>query len=150
MGYKLSSSGMNSVLSELSREYRLFAPKSFEGMGHFSDTDLIRYGEIKSIDEIVLDKKSQFSFKEIVFPVSETLFYFTENQVKSAEEEQKKTIVFLRSCDLHSLRRLDDMYLSNGPEDFYYKRLRDKVKFALIGCRESFENCFCVDMETSK
>ena len=150
MGYKLSSSGMNSVLSELSREYRIFAPKSFEGMGHFSDTDLIRYGEIKSIDEIVLDKKSQFSFKEIVFPVSETLFYFTENQVKSAEEEQKKTIVFLRSCDLHSLRRLDDTYLSNGPEDFYYKRLRDKVKFALIGCRESFENCFCVDMETSK
>lgn len=150
MGFRLSNSEINIVFSELKNEYRLFAPKIFEGTGHFSDTDVIRYGEISSIDEMVFDKKSQFSFKEIIFPVSETIFYFTEKDVKNADEEKKKTIVFLRSCDFHSLKILDDMYLANGPEDFYYKRLRDKVEFVLIGCKESFENCFCVDMNTNK
>ncbi len=35
-------------------------------------------------------------------------------------------------------------------KDFFYKRLRDKVKFVLIGCRESYRNCFCVSMNSNK
>ena len=34
--------------------------------------------------------------------------------------------------------------------DIYYKRVRDKVKFVVFGCPNSFENCFCVDMKTNK
>jgi len=36
--------------------------------------------------------------------------------------------------------------LKNGNEDNYYKVLRDKVKYVLMGCSESFENCFCASM----
>jgi len=149
MGYKLSSPVMENIFKDLQREYDLFAPKVFSGGGSFSDTDCIRYAKVSSVEEIVFDKKSDYSFKEILLPISETLFFFTEDETKEAEISKRGAIVFLRSCDLHSVRRLDDMYLSNGPEDYYYKRLRDKIKFVLIGCEHSFENCFCVDMETN-
>ena len=51
---------------------------------------------------------------------------------------------------MNSLRRIDDIYLRNGFEDPYYKKLREKAKFILIGCEKSFDNCFCVSMGTNK
>lgn len=150
MGYKVSVNHMNHVLDELSKEYVIYGPKLFKGEGTFSDTDRIRYGEIKAIEEIVFDKKSDYSFKEILLPITETLFYFTEESVKEADPPKKGAIVFLRSCDIHSLQRLDDIYLHNGYQDYYYKRLRDNTKFILMGCQTSFDNCFCASMETNK
>lgn len=149
MGYKLTKDGLNRLLTELGKEYRLFAPRRYVGQGEFSDTDSIRCGEVKSAEEIELKEKSQHTFKEVFLPISETLFFFTENSVKESDAPAKGAIVFLRSCDLHAVRRQDEMYLRNGTEDYYYKRLRDKVKFILIGCTSPYENCFCVDMGTN-
>lgn len=56
----------------------------------------------------------------------------------------------MRSCDLHAIKRLDAVYLEQGFIDGYYKRLRDKVKFVLMGCSKAFDTCFCVDMGTNK
>lgn len=150
MGYKISLKNMNRALAELSKDYTIYAPMVFQGEGMFTDTDCIRYGEIKGVEDIVFDQKSDYSFKEVLTPISETLFYFTEDEVKEADGPTKGAIIFLRSCDLHSVKRLDDIYLHNGYEDYYYKRLRDNVKFILMGCESSFDNCFCVSMETNK
>ena len=59
--------------------------------------------------------------------------------MKEAEVEEKNLVVFLRSCDLHGVKRIDD-----------YKKIREKTKFIVFGCEKSFENCFCVDMGTNK
>lgn len=151
MGYQLNEEGANAMLSELSKEYLIYAPRCYQGGNTFSDTDCIRYGEIRRAGEIVFDRKSDYSFKEILLPLSETLFYFTEEQVKEADAPRKKgALVFLRSCDMHAVKRLDDMYLNNGPADYYYRRLRENVKFVLMGCASSFENCFCVDMGSNE
>ena len=64
--------------------------------------------------------------------------------------EEKNLVVFLRSCDLHGVKRIDDIYLRNGFVDPYYKKIREKTKFIVFGCEKSFENCFCVDMGTNK
>ncbi|OVE64432.1 anaerobic sulfite reductase subunit A [Clostridium diolis] len=150
MGYKLSKNDINKVFEDLSKEYVVYAPKLFEGEGSFSDTDRVRYGEIKTIDDIVFDQKAQYSYKEVLLPISQTLFYFTEDSIKEADAPKKGAIIFLRSCDLHALKRMDDIYLRNGQEDYYYKRIRENAKFILMGCENSFENCFCVSMETNK
>ena len=150
MGYKLSKNDINKVFEDLSKEYVVYAPKLFEGEGSFSDTDRVRYGEIKTIDDIVFDQKAQYSYKEVLLPISQTLFYFTEDSIKEADAPKKGAIIFLRSCDLHAVKRMDDIYLRNGQEDYYYKRIRENAKFILIGCENSFENCFCVSMETNK
>ena len=146
MGYKTISESLNSILKKLSEKYSIYAPKVFEGDGTFSDTDVIRYGEVSTIEEIVFDKKSDYSFKEVIMPITQTLFYFTEDEVTVPKVSKKGAIVFLRSCDIHALRRMDQIYLNNGPEDFYYKRLRENTKFILMGCNKTFDNCFCVDM----
>jgi anaerobic sulfite reductase subunit A len=150
MGYKLTKKNIDDVLKNLSKEYVIYAPKLFEGEGTYSDTDRVRYGEVNTIDEIVFDKKAQYSYKEVLLPISQTLFFFTEESIKEADAPKKGAIIFLRSCDLHGVKRMDDIYLRNGQEDYYYKRIRENTKFILIGCENSFENCFCVSMGTNK
>lgn len=150
MGYAFTKEGLNAVLQTLSQDSLLFAPRRYVGEGEFSDTDSIRYGQISSVEEMELAQKSQHTFKEVLLPISETLFYYTEDEVKEADAPMKQAIVFLRSCDLHAVKRLDEIYLHNGAEDPYYRRLRDKIKFILIGCPVAYENCFCVDMGSNR
>lgn len=150
MGYRIVNESMNSIFEKLSENYVIYAPKVFVGDGTFSDVDVIRYGEINKIEEIVFDKKSEYSFKEVIMPITQRLFYFTEDEITIPKAREKGAIVFLRSCDLHALRRMDEIYLNNGPEDFYYKRLRENTKFILMGCSETFDNCFCLDMNSNK
>lgn len=151
MGYKLDKSDFQNLVDNLKKHYLIYAPKNFKGTGTFSDTDIVRYDYISNIDDIEFNKKSNYSFKESILPITQTLFYFTEDEVKEANIEREKTaLIFLRSCDLHAIKRLDQIYLKNVFEDYYYKRLRDNIKFALIGCSESFDNCFCVSMNSNK
>ena len=146
MGYQLTAANMNILLQQMAKDYRIFAPKVFPGEGRFADTDLIRYGEVGTIEEIEFDAKSQYSFKEALTSVAETLFYYTEDQTSVPDPPRRGAAIFLRSCDVHALRRQDEIYLRNGFEDFYYKRMRDRIKLILISCEKSYENCFCVDM----
>ena len=150
MGISLSNKEFNNILDELKKEYKIYAPKLFKGKGRFSDTDLVRYDEISSIEEIEFGKKSYYSPKEVLLPITQTLFYFTEDKVIEPEIDHKKTLVFLRSCDIHAVKRLDEIYLENGVEDPYYKRRREKMKFILMECEKSFENCFCASMGTNE
>ncbi|MCD8164199.1 MAG: hypothetical protein LUE09_12475 [Synergistaceae bacterium] len=150
MGYMLTTDEADRLIAELGKMYTIYAPKRFAGGAPFSDLDCVRYGEVKNVNEIVFDKKSDYSFKEALLPLSETLFFFTEEHLKEADGPQREALIFLRSCDLHAVRRLDEIYLRSGVEDYYYKRLRERVKFVLMGCPAPFESCFCVDMGTNR
>ncbi|MDU1855407.1 MAG: anaerobic sulfite reductase subunit A, partial [Clostridium baratii] len=49
MGYKLEFEKANKLLEELRKEYKIYAPKRFSKQGRYSDTDIIKYGEIKTV-----------------------------------------------------------------------------------------------------
>ena len=144
MGYQLNADALNTVFAKWLDTYDIYAPKLFAGTGRSSMQDIVRYGKITKPEEIVWDKRSDYSAKDVLLPVCQTLFYFNENTVTEAEAPEKDAIILLRSCDLHAIKRFDYMYLQNGPEDYYYKRVRDRVKFVLMGCSQEFDNCFCV------
>jgi anaerobic sulfite reductase subunit A len=150
MGYKFLAKDFDNKLKELQQRYKIYAPVLMKGKGNFSDTDSVRYAQVKSVYDIEFSKKANFSAKEVVLPITQTLFYFTEDAYIEPKPEEKDILLFLRSCDIHALKRTDEIYLRNGAVDPYYKSLRDKVKLVLIGCSESFENCFCVSMGTNK
>ncbi len=150
MGYILEKDSFNEVLNDLSTSYRLYAPVRKIGEGRFTDVDVVRYDFVSTLDEIELEAKSEFSFKELLTPLSQTLFYFTEDETKEASLDTRDTIIFLRSCDLHAVGRLDDIYLNNKFEDSFYAKVRKHIKFALIGCAHSYDHCFCVSMNTNK
>ena len=150
MGYQLSKERANEIFHQWSEKYNIFAPVLKEGEGCFSDTDIIRYGKVSCLDEIEWNKKSDYSFKEILLAINETLFYFTEDQTIVPKGPEKDILIFLRSCDLHAVKRLDEIYLKNGFEDFYYARVRERAKFVLMGCESTCQSGFCVSMGTNK
>ena len=151
MKIKLTKENFDQGLKALSKDYLFFAPKVFEKRGTCSDTDLVRYDQVHSFDEMEFDVKSSFSPKEVMLPINQVLFYFTEDEYKETREEYKgkKVLVFLRACDLNAVKRVDQIYLHNGPQDIFYKRIRDRIRFVLVGCRESYRNCFCVSMDSN-
>ena len=151
MGYVMTKDGFAETLRDLMRTYRVFAPVRKKGAGRFTDVDVVLYDEVRDASEIELEAKSDYASKEFLTPLSETLLYFTEQEVKEADLDPKPVLVFGRSCDLHAVKRLDQIYLANGTaKDPFYQRRRDLVRFVLIGCPHSFENCFCVDMGANR
>ena len=104
MGYRLTLENMNKLIVQLQKNSEVYAPKVFEGEGTFSDTDRIRYGKINKIEEIEFDKKSDFSYKEVLLPITQVLFFFTEDECKEAEVDERPALIFLRSCEIHSLK----------------------------------------------
>jgi anaerobic sulfite reductase subunit A len=149
MPYKMSTEKFNEYLQSWQKDYKIFAPVLLAGKGSFTDTDSVRYQEISAVEEIAFHKKSDFSVKEVLLPITQTLFYFTEEQWTEPSCSTPKILLFARSCDIHAIKRLDEIYLKNGFEDPYYKALRDNVRICLIECRKSFDNCFCVSMQTN-
>ena len=114
MGFKLKVEEFDEYLETLRGEYKVYAPVMIKGKGTFADTDTTRYKEIKSIKEVEFNLKSSFSPKEIILPITQTLFYFTENECEEPKEGEKKILIFLRSCDIHAMKRLDEIYYSGG------------------------------------
>lgn len=150
MGYQLSRKMANGIFSQWAEKYDIFAPVLMEGEGCFTDTDIIRYGKVNSLDDIEWNKKSDYSFKEVLIAINETLFYFTEDQTMVPNGPTKDILIFLRACDIHAVKRLDEIYLKNAFEDFYYARIRERAKFILMGCENTCDSGFCVSMGTNK
>ncbi len=153
MGYALKLERLNDVLKELGKDYAVYAPKCFPKQGRYSDTDIIRYDRVETAQEIVFDKKSTYAAKEVYHPITETVMYFTDGDYKEKRmRDEKPILIFGRACDINAIKRFDDIYLKNGGfEDPYYKRVREKIKFAIIECPEhGWDTCFCVSMESNK
>lgn len=140
------------TFAELQKKFLIFGPKKFPGKGNYIDSDLVTYAQLDSADEIKLSAKSDMSPKSLVFPPDETLFYFNGQTYTEPElDEEQQIIVLLRPCDINGFDRLDKMFLENAEVvDPYYARRRRRLHFFMIECRQSFENCFCVSMDSNK
>lgn len=151
MGYKITAENFDSLLKNLSKEYKIYAPKRFPKQGRYSDTDIVRYDRVYSADEIVHDEKSDYAAKEALSPITETVLYFTDADYRESKVvDDRPMLVFARACDIHSIKRYDDIFLKNGGfEDSYYKRMREKTKFILMECpAKGWDTCFCASMGT--
>lgn len=148
--FSVRNERMSNILARLGESYHVYAPMRFAKRGP-KGKDLIRYGEIRELTDIVYREKSNFSPKECIYPVSQTLFRFDAQDCSVQEKADDKGIIIIcRACDINAFRRLDNIFLHNGEADLFYGRMREKVKFILLECRESFENCFCASMGTNK
>ena len=151
MGYKVSFDEVNQIFADLSKEYEIWAPKRFPGKGRYSDTDIIRYDKVKAVEEIVFDEKSDFPAKEVLSPITEPLFYFTEDEYRESKINSKKLLIFMRPCDIAAQQRQERIYLGNGGfSDMYYERMHEKVKIVMMQCDLDDDTCFCVSMGTNK
>ena len=152
MGYNLSFQEVNTLFEDLKKEYKIYAPKRFKKQGRYSDTDIVKYDEVSTVEEIEFKEKSHYPVKEVITPITQTLYYFTEDEFReSSIGHNKKILIFARPCDINAQRRQDMIYLHNGNfEDTFYKRIRERVKFICIECVDGFDTCFCVSMNSNK
>lgn len=78
MSFELTLEEMNQVFDTLRQRYRIYAPKRLKNAGRYCNTDLIRYQEIRSMEEIEWKDRSDYSPKEVFYPINQTLFHFTD------------------------------------------------------------------------
>lgn len=152
-GYKLNNDQKAKLFDLLSEKFTLIAPVKEVRGGRYCDMDVVMYRQIENFDQIVYDKKSSYSPKELLTPITETIFYFTEDEYTETKNEYKKPVLaFVRACDINALKYLDDIYLKNGEEeDPFYNRRKKMVNYALMECKSSLdEHCFCVSTGCNK
>lgn len=151
MELRMGHSDFDRGLAKLAAAYDILGPVRQPGTGRFSDTDVIGYGPVAGLGELVLDEKSYFSPKEAVFPVRETLFRFSGSSVEETEGPKRPVLLILRPCDINGIQRLDTIYLHNGPvQDPYYRRRRENLKLLMLECTQGFDTCFCVSMGSNR
>ncbi|MFV0246813.1 MAG: anaerobic sulfite reductase subunit AsrA [Mycoplasmatales bacterium] len=146
---KLTRDNFVKKINTLSKDYRFYGPVRHEKRGRYSDTDLVYYELTDNFLDFDFSVKSDFSAKELTNPLNQTLFHFVNDKMIESDYDNRPVIVFLRSCDLHAFKRLDQIYLKNKYKDGYYKRLRDLLNFAVIGCKSEFDSCFCTTFGTN-
>ena len=146
MDYKLSKVESDELFSRLKKDYMIFAPKVFKGEGRYSDLDSIRYGEVSSFDEIEFERKSHYSAKEVLLPINHITEVKYNGQSMKIDNDNKKRLIILRSCDVHAIKRIDNKFLN----DEYYRARRENVKFMVMECPKAFDTCFCVTMGTNE
>lgn len=150
MGYKFNFTDADSLFCNIFEKYDIYAPKKFPKQGRYSDTDIIRYSKIKTINEIEFKQKTDYSAKEVLTPINETLFYYTENEFKESSAPQKPILLFARPCDINALQIQSKIYEENGEfSDLYFSRIKNNLKFVLMDCNGGDDNCFCVSLNTN-
>lgn len=151
MGYILNTAQADEVLRALRKDYRIFAPRRFVNEGRYSETDIIKYGEVEAFDDIVWEEKSDYPAKEVLSPIQQTLFYFTEDEYRTSKDPVKPILILARPCDINAQKIQARIYAGNGDfVDYYYKRMRDLVKFALMDCNGGDDTCFCVSIGANR
>lgn len=148
MSFKMTREDFSSSFEKLKEIYTIYAPKRFAKQGRFCDTDIIRYDLIEDFNEIIYHVKSDYAAKEVISPITETLFYFTDDEYREKKCSDKPILMFVRACDINAIKRQDDIYLRNGGyADTFYKQVREKVHFALMACpSKGWDTCFCASM----
>ena len=151
MGYALDRERADKLFSALKTAYRIYAPKRFAKQGRYSDTDVVRYAEVERFEDVVWQVKSDYPAKEVISPIQQAIFYFTEDEYRASKAAEKPILLLARPCDIAAQKIQARIYAGNGGfEDLYYKRVRELVKFAVMDCGGGDDTCFCVSMGSNR
>ncbi|MGL4989220.1 MAG: 4Fe-4S dicluster domain-containing protein [Cetobacterium sp.] len=149
MNKQFSAEEFNLFLDKISKDYKVIAPKAFENEGRYSYNDDVRYSEVKRIEDVVLDKKSNGSPKEILLPIVHTVsVQIGDKVIETIEEDDKRDILlFIHPCDIHGITRIDNTFKN----DEFYQIRRKKIKFVMMEClKDGWDSCFCTALGTNK
>ncbi|WP_406678150.1 4Fe-4S dicluster domain-containing protein [Neomoorella carbonis] len=86
--------------------------------------------------------------KDLFFPRTETMYrYQVQGKEASLTEvpplEEKRVLVGIRSCDARSLLIMDDVFLTRGYVDEFYRQRRENTRVVALACNEASPTCFC-------
>ncbi|MGI9951166.1 4Fe-4S dicluster domain-containing protein [Moorellaceae bacterium AZ2] len=87
--------------------------------------------------------------KDLFFPRTETMYrYQVQGQEAGITEvppfDEKMVLVGVRSCDARSFLLMDDVFLTKGYVDEFYRRRRENTCVVALACTEAAPTCFCI------
>lgn len=142
--YHLQADALRALFARLEERYAIYAPVRMPSAGRYAQTDGIAYKPVRRYEDIEYRARSTYPMKEVLTPIRQTLFYFTEDHVQESKPPAKDLLVFGRACDINAIRIQDQMFLQNGGvADPFYARVRERAKFVLMECADQFDGCFC-------
>ncbi|NWF96077.1 MAG: 4Fe-4S dicluster domain-containing protein [Candidatus Thorarchaeota archaeon] len=119
---------------------RLYAPVRKNGV--------LTYGPIESISEAVFsDEHPLIPIKKLFHPMKFDMFRFGESGFQpDYSMVEKRVIIGVHPCEIHSLLRLDDVFMADPP-DPYYSQLRHNSAILGFSCMPT-ENSLCTSTGT--
>jgi anaerobic sulfite reductase subunit A len=142
--YHLGADDLSALFARLEERYDIYAPVRIPSGGRYAQTDSINYQPVHRYEDVEYRERSTYPMKEVLTPITQTIFYFVDDHFQESKPPSKDLLVFGRTCDINSIKIQDQMYLENGGfVDPFYKRVRDRVKFVMMECGQQFDGCFC-------
>ncbi len=142
---KLQKSNVPALLDLMAQAARVFVPVTVDGVTQFAAWQ----GEKTPVDFSAVNSK--LPPKDMLFPQTEKMYRYRVEGTKITDfseiKDEGKQIVFgIRSCDMASIQRMDDVFLTKGHTDEFYHRKRENLLTVAIGCPKAAPTCFCDSM----
>lgn len=147
----LSKDKLNAALNKLSETNEVFVPMQKGAQSGYYTWKNFAAGQ----DELMLDALNVYqSPKNAVLPQTEKMYSIKgqgmEINIDETFEDNHPTVIFgARACDVKGILAMDDVFLTRGYEDSFYKARRSANTIIANACYEPGANCFCKAMEVN-
>jgi len=144
----LSKNNLESLLNKLSEELEVFVPMSKGNSSGFYSWKTRN----PEADKIMLEALNVYlPPKNVVLPQTEKMYSIKQQgqQVdinETFEDYNAKVLFGVRACDARAITAMDDVFLTRGYEDSFYKARRDNLTIIANACYKPGANCFCAGM----
>jgi len=140
----LKKEALKQALTLLSKEATVLIPAKTEGATRFMpfkpDADLEGFELINTV----------LPPKDYLFSQTEKLYSFKADglnvKVEEINEARPQIVFGIRPCDVDSIGRMDQVFLSKDFTDKVYAAKREKFGIIAIACSRADESCFCDSM----
>ncbi len=144
----LNKNKLPALFDKLAQQSELYVPlqkKEQSGFYSWKESD-------RENDQLALDLLNVYlAPKHILLPQTEKMYSFRREEGGVAinevfEEKQARVIFGIRACDLQAVNCLDEVFLTRGFVDEFYKARRDNTTIVANACYKPGANCFCSSM----
>lgn len=144
----LAKDKVRPLLDSLSEQAQVFAPMALEETSGFFPWD----ENNKAEGALLLDSLNVYlSPKYVLLPQTEKMYDLEQklqdlNIGKTYEDSRRRILFGVRACDARAIKSLDDVFLTRGFADSFYKARRDHLTIIGNACYNPGPNCFCEAM----
>ena len=147
----LSKAKLETALNKLNESTEVFVPMQKGAQSGYFTWKSFETGK----DEIMLESLNVYqSPKNVVLPQTEKMYSIKQQgmevNIDKTYEDAEPTLIFgARGCDVKGILAMDDVFLTRGYEDSFYKARREANTIIASACYEPGANCFCNAMEVN-
>lgn len=143
----IEKSAIAALLADIAKDCTVYVPSVVDGTSRFC-----RYDEGVDVRLDLLNTK--LPPKDLLFPATERMYRWSRGSdglsIESEAGASEPFVVFgARPCDVASIERMDDVFLTKGYVDEFYQARRQAMTLVAIACAKPGPACFCDSMGAS-